>query len=127
MAEMSEVVFEGDEPVASRAFDGNLPTARSSVADLLLRSHVVRSERQAQWMAVGVALIAIGLVIGAAIWAGSALGSPDPAKPFSQMTEAERDALPIKHRVYLERLERAEREQRDRIMRDSRVAPATQN
>jgi hypothetical protein len=115
---MSEVVFEGDE-LSALPGEANLSVARSSVADFLVRSHVVKSERNAQFLAVSIALLSIGLVAGATIWATGA-GATVEAKPYALMSAEERDALPAKHRIYLERLERAEAEQRARLAEERR-------
>jgi hypothetical protein len=116
---MPEVVFEGDDFTRGRTRTGEVTAvARSSVADFLMKRNFVHSERQARWIAVSIALLAIGLVVASVSWATQTLGATPSTKRFAQMTAAERAALPAKHRLYLERLDRAASEEREREIRD---------
>jgi hypothetical protein len=83
-----------------------------------MKRNFVHSERQARWIAVSIALLAIGLVVASVSWATQTLGATPSTKRFAQMTAAERAALPAKHRLYLERLDRAASEEREREIRD---------
>lgn len=116
---MADVVFEGDEftRVSSRT-DVSTVVARSSVADFLLRRRVVKSEREARWLAVAIALMSIAFVLASATWAGRSLGATPDAKPYAQMSAAERAALPVRQRLYLERLEQAERDRQAEEIRE---------
>jgi hypothetical protein len=119
MPAMADVVFEGDEFTRGGTRGGEVTeVARSSVADFLLRRRFVRSERQARWAAASIAIIAVALVAASATWATRTLGAAPSSKSFAEMSAAERAALPAKHRLYLERLDRAEAEEKERAIRD---------
>lgn len=116
---MADVVFEGDEFTRGRTRSvAATAVARSSVAEFLLHRRIVRSERQARLMAASIALIAVGLVVASASWATKTLGATPNAKRFSQMSAQERSALPAKHRLYLERLDRAANEIKEAEIRN---------
>lgn len=119
MPAMADVVFEGDDFTRGRTRAGEVTeVARSSVADFLLRRRIVRSERQARWVATSIALLAVGLVVASASWATQTLGASPSTKRFAEMTKEERGALPAKHRLYLERLDRAAAEAKEQEVRD---------
>lgn len=115
----SEVVFEGDDFTRGQTRGGESTlVAKSSVTDFLLRKHIVRSERQARWVAGSIAALSIALTVMSANWATRALGAPPAGKPFAEMTVAERAELPPKHRLYLEKLERAAAEAKEAEIRN---------
>lgn len=117
---MAEVVFEGDQEYTRGATRGGVSrvVARSSVADFLLRRHIVTSERQARWFAGLIAAIAVGLVAASASWAAKAVGAAPTALPYGQLTAAERALLPAQHRLYLERLKREADDAKERAIRE---------
>ncbi len=115
----SEVVFEGDEFTRGQTRGGDSAlVAKSSVTDFLLRKGVVKSERQARWVAGSIAALSIALTAASANWATSALGAPPEGKPFAEMSATERAALPAKHRIYLEKLSRAAAEAKEAEIRN---------
>lgn len=117
-------MFEGDEFTRGNTRGGEVTAvARSSVADFLLKRRVVRSERQARWLAGFIALLAVGLVFVSASWATKTLGATPNAKRYVEMSSAERAALPARHRLYLERLQREADLQKEREIRDKFSAP----
>jgi hypothetical protein len=124
MRPMVDVVFEGDEEFTrgSTRSGATSVVAKSAVAEFLLRRRIVRSERQARFLAASVATMAIVLVIAATLWTTRTMGASGPAKPYSRMTAAERAALPVRQRLYLENLERAAAEAKEEQIR-SRFRP----
>lgn len=114
-----EIVFEGDEFTRGNTVSGALKAvARSPVADFLVRRQIVRSERHARWLAVFIAVLAIGLTAGSAKWAIAAVNATPSTKSYAEMTASERLELPAKHRLYLERIEREREAARDARARD---------
>jgi hypothetical protein len=112
------VIFEGDDFSRSGARLGAASVvARSSVADFLLRHRLVRSERQARWLAVLLAFVAFAGVIAAAGWAADRLRVAAPTD-YASMSPAERQALPLRERLYLEQVERERAAARDREARE---------
>jgi hypothetical protein len=112
---MADIVFEGDEFTRGNTRGGAVTeVAKSSVAEYLLRRRFVRSERQARWVAAGIAALSVGLVAASVSWATKTLGATPDGKPFSEMTREERAALPVRHRLYMEKLERAAAEEKER-------------
>ncbi len=126
----TEIVFEGDEFTRGNTRGGEVTeVAKSSVAEYLLRRRFVRSERQARWIAAGIALLSVGLVVASVSWATKTLGASPSTKQFAEMTREERRALPTKHRLYMEKLERAAAEARERELLErgrSRTNPDSQ-
>lgn len=116
---MSEVIFEGDEFTrgGTRSGDSSL-VAKSSVTEFLLRNRIVKSERQARWLATSIAAISISLTVASANWATRALGAAPIGKPYAEMSAAERSELPAKHRIYLEQLQRAAAEAKELEIRN---------
>ncbi len=116
---MPDIVFEGDEFTRGKTRSGDVEVvARSAVAEYLLRRRFVKSERQARWIAASIALISVFLVVASATWATRALSATPSTKSFAEMNEAERRQLPVKHRLYLERVEQQRQEARDQRIRD---------
>lgn len=112
---MADIVFEGDDFTRGNTRGGAVTeVAKSSVAEYLLRRRFVRSERQARWVAAGIAALSVGLVVASVSWATKTLGATPSGKPFSEMTREERKALPVRHRLYMEKLERAAAERKER-------------
>jgi hypothetical protein len=122
-----DIVFEGDEFTRcnTRAEEAT-SVARSSVADFLLRRRVVKSERQARWLAGFIAILAIGSVVLSATWATKTLGATPNAKRYVEMSATERAALPARHRLYLERLQREVEMKKEQELRDKFKAPGAQ-
>jgi hypothetical protein len=121
-----EVVFEGDE--FSRGTSGGTMTIvpRSGVVDFMMRRRIVRSERQARLVAAGIAVFTLALAVTSATWAARSLRLPPP-KPYAAMSTGERESLPLRQRLYLDRVEAARAEADAQKFQERFRAPGTQN